>query len=310
MAKRSWRRDEYSFYNIFELDREPVDAPSALEGLNASVMSGDPSNDRRTYVVELPKDWKVEVDGKDASLEFFLLNGDLSLEGEKVRSGGYIHLPQHGGGGELRSETGALAIAFSNPDMPQFPAPYTRNRVTSVWSVPLTPSVPGAHSMMHRSLRLPDPTPHPNFEGFDGGPGGFLRVQYMPAGFLYDQEQVHHECFEEIMVLQGDMLMVDEGIMGIGSTICHPQEWWHAPFATQSGALLLMHTDAPMGYPWPERTYPSVDEIADIYFEEEPLDRPTRHIPWSECTSMRAVQETPEFRAWRDSPDGVLWHEG
>ena len=309
MAKRPWLRDEYQFYNLFELDRTPLDNPGALGGLTGSLMSGDEKTGARTYVVELPSGWQAEVDGKDSTLELFLLNGDVSLEGERVGATGYVHLPQDGGGGELRSEKGALALAFWNPDMPAFPAPYTRNRVTSLWKEPWTPSLPGSHSIMHKSLRLPDPLPHPNAEGFDGGPGGYMRILYLPPGLIYDQEQVHHECFEEIILLQGDQMMVDEGIMGVGSVVSHPREWWHAPYASQGGALLLVHTDAPMGHPWPERPYPGTYEIAETYLDEEALDVPTQHIPWCDCFSLRAAQDTPEYQAWRKSPAGVLWHE-
>lgn len=308
MADEHWRRDEYQFYNLLTLERAQADAPGVLGGLRGALMSRDDRSRAHTYVVELPAGWRAEADASEASLELFLLRGDVSLEGDaRVGSSGYVHLPQHGGGGELRSENGALALAFWNPDIPAFPPPYTRNRITKAWAEPWTPSVPGAHSIMHKSLRLPDPLPHPDAEGFDGGPGGYIRFQYIPPSFIFEQEHVHHECFEEIILLQGDVLLINEGVMGIGSVVCHPQEWWHAPFVSRSGALILVHTDAPMGFPWPPRPYPQAEELARTYLDEAPFDVPTEHVAWEGCTNLRTVQETPEYDAWRRSPEGALW---
>ena len=51
-------------------------------------------------------------------------------------------------------------------------------------------------------------------------------------------EHVHHECWEEIIVLQGDVFLINEGQMGIGSVVGHPQEWYHAPFVSGPGHSL------------------------------------------------------------------------
>lgn len=304
--KEHWRRDKPSFYNLFELDRAPIDAPEPLGGLTGALMSWDTNSDARTFIVELPIGWSAAFDGTGASLELFLLRGDVALEGSAVGSSGYVHLPQNGGGGELRSTRGALAIAWWNPNIPAFPPPFTQNRVTKAWQEPWTPSLPGSHGIMHKSLRLPDPVPHPDHEGFDGGPGGYIRYQYIPPSWVAPEEHVHHECFEEIILLQGDALLINEGIQGIGSVVSHPQEWYHAPFVTRSGQLILVHTDAPMGYPWPPRPYPQALEIAAAYLDSAPFDEPTRHVPWDQ-SHLAELQDTPEYRAWRQTPEGALW---
>lgn len=297
------RRDEPGFYNFLALGRGRLDDPTPVAGLNGALMSADPRSHARTSVVEIPPGWRGRYDAKDASLEFFLLRGDLSLGGERVGASGYIHLPQLCGGGELSSHAGALALVFWNPNLPAFPFPYTRNRTLRAWEQPWTDSVPGSHGVRHKSLRLPDPVPHPNCEGFDGGPGGYLRFQYIEPGMIVAAEHVHHECFEEIILLNGDCFLVNEGQMGIGSVVVHPQEWYHAPFVSRGGALILVHTDAPMGFPWPPRDYPQAHELAAAYLDAAPWDVPTEHVCWADHPIAAQQEASPEYQAWRRGAD-------
>lgn len=303
-----WRRDQPAFYNFLALDRAAKsDAPDLLGGLVCALMSRDLRSRAETYVVEIPPGWRARTDSKEASLEFFLLSGDIALNGETVGTGGYVHLPQLCGGGELSSRTGAKALAFWNPNLPSFPYPYTRKRLISTHQADWKNSVPGAHGVMHKSLRLPDPTPETPESGFDGGPGGYLRFQYIAPEMIAEGEHVHHECWEEIILLQGDVMLINEGQMGIGSVVSHPQEWYHAPFVSRGGALILVHTDAPMGFPWPPRPYPEAQKLCRHYLDAGRLDMPTDHLPWADHPMRKMQEESAEYQAWRKNGDSALW---
>ncbi len=297
MPSEHWRRDKHSFYNLLALERRSLDAVGPIGGLQGALMSKDPQSGAHTFVVELPAGWRSATDGREASFEAFLLRGDLALDGEQVGASGYVHAPQGCGGGELRSEAGALALVFWNPNLPAFPPPYTQNRIARLHELPWQDSLPDSHGIMHKSLRMPDPTG----DGYDGGPGGYLRLLYIAPGISAPFEHVHHECFEEIICLQGDCLLADEGVMGLGSVTCHPQEWWHGPFASRSGALVMVHTDAPMGFPWPPRDYPFQEEVCTAYMDEAPWDEHAAHTPWKD-TPWTRFQEPDEFREWAASP--------
>ena len=98
-----WQRDEPTFYNFLALERNPLDAPDILAGLSGALMSTDPKSDAFTYVLNLPAGFSGRTDANLASLEFFVLTGDLALNGEQAGAGCYLHLPQLGGGGEITS---------------------------------------------------------------------------------------------------------------------------------------------------------------------------------------------------------------
>lgn len=301
----STSREDPGFYNLLALDRRTLDGPDILAGLRAAAMSGDARSGAVTWVAELPPGWRAATDSSTASLEFFLLRGDLALNGEAVGASGYVHLPQLCGGGELHSTGGALTLVFWNPNLPCFPFPYTRNRLVRPHRESWVNSVPGSHGVMHKSLRKPDPVPHPTDEGFDGGPGGYLRFQYIEPGMVAAKEHVHHECFEEIILLQGDCFLINEGQMGIGSVVVHPQEFYHAPFASRSGALILVHTDAPMGFPWPPRDYPEVDKLVGAYLDGARWDVPTEHVAWRDHPLSRVQEESAAYQSWRQGPDSA-----
>lgn len=119
-TKEHWRRDMPQFFNFLALERTPLrTAPDALGGHAGAVVSGDLASGSVTYLVELPVGWVHQADGRDASLELFILRGFVSSEGTVIGPGGYIHVPQGGGGSELRSEAGALALVFWEPNPAQ-----------------------------------------------------------------------------------------------------------------------------------------------------------------------------------------------
>lgn len=302
MSKEHWRRDQPQFYNFMGLPRRRLNGPASIEGLTGALLSHDTASEAKTFLVEIPAGWRKRIDDTEASFELFVLQGDLGFNGNCVGPSGYIHAPQGCGGGEMTSETGAIAVAFSNPHMPAFPPPYTQNRTLKVAAEQWRQSVPDSHGIMHKPLRLPDP----HGDGYEGGPGGHLRLEYMAPGMKTPFEHNHHECWEELLLLEGDIFIADEGVMGPGSAVSHPQEWWHGPFATRRGCVFLVHTDAPMGVPWGIRDYPFQEELCEAYLNEGHWDKPIAQQDWSELPWTR-FQNNPEFAAWLKTPAAAEW---
>jgi hypothetical protein len=299
MREPHWHRDRPSFYNLFALERSPASAPGCLRGQAAALMSRDAETDCATWVVELPAGWAGAHDPGDGTLELVTLSGALQLESERLGNGSYFRLPS-GAGAELRTATGVLAIAYWAPPAQPLAAPSIPSAVRLI-DIPWQMTDPSGHGVAHRSLRVPDPTGPPA----DGGANGFLRLMAMPSGVDAPYQHAHHECFEELICLSGDLLLVDEGSCALGSVAAHPREWWHGPFASRSGALCLVQTDAAMG-PWPTRDYPAQEAICDAYLDEAPWDALPEHVDW-DATPWTRLQDPFTMSAWRASPEGAAF---
>ena len=129
---------------------------------------------------------------------------------------------------------------------------------------------------MFKPLRVPDPA----IGALHGGPGGFLRMTLNLPGFMEPRHEVHHSCWEEIIILNGDMLMGDRGRLAAGTYFANPANLWHAPFSTSGGCLLLIHCDAPM----------------DVEFRDYQGGYPL----------LADYQDTT---SWLEEPTHELWHE-
>lgn len=303
MSTDHWRRDIPQCRNIWDLGMSTLTEPALLHGSEGVVLSHDPQSGSTTYLAKVQPGWSRRETAEEATIEIFLLEGDLTAAGKTVGSAGFASLPQGlTGDVELSSARGFCALVYWNPNMPTFPPPYVGVRVTRGWDEPARQRTPGSLDQVYRSLRLPDFVG----DGFNGGPGGMLRMSTLGPGMTSPYQHVHHECWEEAVVLTGDVFLADRGLLGPGSYIAFPQEFWHAVLATQGGAQMIVHSNSPMGYPWVLRDYPLGQRMVDDYLDTMPLARPVKHTPWAE-THYPEWQKSPEFQAWLASDAAKPW---
>lgn len=295
-------RDQALFLDLFSLPLAPLAAPSPLAGVDGAVVSGDPATGSTTYLARLPAGWEHTTEALEATLELFLFGGDVAAGGARVHAGGYVAVPQGAGTTRLESAGGALALVLWNPSLPAFPPPYCGVRAVESWQEPLRARNPDNLSSTYRSLRVPDF----NEQGFNGGPGGFFRISILAPGTTSPFQHVHHACWEEGIMLAGDLFIADRGIFAPGSYVAFPQELWHAVLATQTGAVMLVHTNAPMDYPWILRPYPLAEEMCADYLRRFRIGAPQRHTEWHD-TPWAEWQQRSEFQEWLADPATQAW---
>jgi hypothetical protein len=252
-----WRRDKPQFFNVHALPWASG-GQRLLDGCDTRVVSHDPDSADTTYMVRLVAGWRAVQLTAEAGIEFFVLEGDLSVEGRRVGAGGYAFLPPGSGEAELCSTTGAQALVFWNPSMRHTYG--GELQVRRVWQEPWQHAeMPNTiHGAMFKSLRLPDPADG----AVHGGVEGAVRLFLFTPGFSDPREHVH-SVWEEMIYLTGDMMMPDRGVLAPGSYMGNPADFWHAPMICHQGAVLLFHNRDPIDMDL--REYPCGEELADRY---------------------------------------------
>ena len=280
-----WRRDEPQLFNMYELPWERLDGPRIAHGVEARLLTRDVRSGSSTFMLRLQPGWRLAEQTDEATLECFVLQGDLAVEGRAVGAGGFLAIPKGCGPVELASTSGAELVLFWNPvfdtDFHYDSTIHVKKIWQEPWSVSVMPDV--RNGVMHKSLRVPDPTGG----ALHGGPNGILRLQMLWPGFGEPKQEIHHDVWEEIIFLSGDFLMPERGWCGPGTVLSHPPSLPHGPLMTQRGCLLLGQTDKPVGIEW--KAFPAGAELTEHYLDT---------APYVEHPSSERWLDRSEYRAW------------
>ena len=284
------RRSEPQFFNIYELGWERGVGPALTHGVETRLCTRDDDSESATYMVRIPPGWKHTESTDEGTYEIFVLEGDLAVEGDAVGCTGFVALPKGCGPVELSSTTGCQAYVFWEPNFPvEVAYDGGQLQVRKIWQEPWIPSVmPELQAgIMHKSLRVPDP--HGGL--VHGGPAGMLRLIIMAPGFGETRQEVHHDCWEEIIWLTGDFLMPQRGLHAPGSLLANPPELKHGPLLTMRGNVQILHCNAPMG-----ADFHFFDGGAEIqeHFQDNAswIDEPV-HKEWTELPELHIGAGVP-----------------
>lgn len=275
-------RDDQQFFNVWNEPWANVDGAKFFHGIQTRTMSDRADTGEGTYMVKVPPGWSHVEQADEAALEMFIVEGDVTANGRRVGAGGFVAVPIGCGPLEMTSEGGAQAYVFWNTKLPKDYYYDNQPYVAKVWEIDwiLTEMPELRHGIMHKSLRWPDPA-----EGLlHGGPGGMLRFIQMAPGFGEPRQEVHWDCWEEMVWLTGDLLMPERGMHAGGSYLANPPGMKHGPLTTSKGSLLMLHCDKPMGAEF--------HDLVDHNGEE---------------MGTKIVQEFQDGQSWLESPSHVDW---
>lgn len=282
-------RDEPQWTNLWQLGfRESAPGPEIWRGAEVGQVSRDRDPDGGTTAfLRLPPGWRHVERAADATVELFVLEGAIDVGGETLGVSGFAGIALGSGPLELASPRGALVLCYHTPGLTTEHAYPDGLRLLRTWQEGWTPyEVPGLrHGSVYKGLRTPDVTTGP----LHGGPKGMLRLHLLTPGFTSPQEEIHEDCWEEIVCLGGDFLMPKRGMSGPGTLLVNPAGYPHGPYFTQGSAFLLVHSASPM--PTSYTDYPCGPEIGAHYLETVPLVR------------------EPRTDRWDDRPEKAVWEQ-
>ena len=211
-------------------------------GLRSKVLSLDQETGASSLLIEYPNGWSdgwqqgahhLRVDE-----EFFVLAGELVINGTRYGARSYGHLP----GGTTRSTSvsseGAVVLTFfsGEPRVHDGPAPdgtLDERRLVPYldsfageWTGDFHPKFPAGAG---RKWLRRDPT--------DGEETWLLGTMPLRSG----RRPEKHPVVEEMYLLSGE-LVGPLGVMQAGSYFWRPPEEWHGPFGSPTGNLMLFRT--------------------------------------------------------------------
>jgi len=101
-----------------------------------------------------------------------------------------------------------------------------------------------------------------------------------------------------IAAASGPVVLTAGHCVALGGTVLH------------SGAIFLVHTDAPMGFPWPPRDFPLAQQACDHYLDGAAWDVQPQHAEAATVPALADLHARPEYRKWDASADAFANHAG
>jgi hypothetical protein len=246
-------REEPQLFSIADLASELVDQPPLLRDTDVRVVSRAPGG-ALTALASLEDGWTATAFVPSGCLDLLVLAGQLDLEGRHLASGSFATVPIGGIETHCRAVTASHVLFFWDP---ADPIASTSLYVASSWERPWeTNTLPGVPTgLMRKRLREDD------IGAPEGPERGWVRLIHVVPGWHSTDEERHVGCWEENILLDGDMHMTDRGEMRAGDCLANPPGLWHGPMASRGGALFVVHCDRPMNVEWRSRESPP-DDIA------------------------------------------------
>jgi hypothetical protein len=240
-------RDRPRLYDMEGIPWHPIRG-APLVGCEARTISQDRRVGAKSLMVRIPRGWHSARYATSLTMEWFVLSGGMSIDARAATSGWFASIPAGSSGVDVISRSGCLALCFQQPMARNADGIEIRNMWQVPWHESTLAGVPAG--LMSKSLRTPDPVRVVRGKRFTGGSDGFLRLVSLAPGWSTAEQERHSKCWEENIMVRGDLMMVGRGVMAAGSCLAHPAGTAHGPMVTKGGALMVVHCDAPMDVTW------------------------------------------------------------
>lgn len=207
------------------------------------MLSRDDGTGAETVLMRLAAGWRTSgLRAAPDACELFVLHGrlQLSIGPAKVAlaRGGYLRIEASGlpVALEARRSTELLWLSAIGREIPAQGStgatPFTFVDSEAVaWETPwVTGPEPGLRiKLLWRSEAT----------------GAYSRLIQAAPGWR-EQRLEHHDCIEEVYLIEGDMTMGALGTMGAGAYIWRPAGIKHGPMQTRRGGVMFIRTDGPL----------------------------------------------------------------
>lgn len=251
-------------------------------GVAVRDLSVDSGNGASSLLLNYPAGWERPVDEVlDADEEFFVIAGDLVVNGVEYGRYGYGHLPAGFHRSGMRSAAGAVVLTFFSAAAESRTASahdssLVEERIVEKvdalqgeWGAGFNPKFPPGAG---RKWLRRDPV--------TGDETWILGTMPLRNGFKREK----HPVVEEMYLLSGE-LHGPNGVMRPGAYFWRPPEEWHGPFGSLTGNVMLFRTvGGPLSTVYDDNELPfSWDPPADPILPDELAKLPAFESPRCGC---------------------------
>ena len=249
-------RPHIEFIESHEVPIEPF-AAAPFAGTRRRLLSEDDETGASTSIVSFAAGWSSDLAGTRRPLEIFGLRGTLELDGERIGPGCYAYVPPSGAPRRLTAagdaETLVMIEAAQEADSGEQVS--VIDTTEGRWQPPgLDADVPPG--ILIKLLRV-DPVAR-----------DWTWVAATVPGWEEQRAEIH-PTVEECLMLRGDILLGERGVMTAGSYFWRPPMVHHGPMFCRNGGLFFFRTKGGgMDVTW--EAVPNWRELVTRYVEREP----------------------------------------
>lgn len=248
-------RPHIEFIESHEVPIEPVEA-APLAGTRRRLLSEDDETGASTSIVSFAGGWSGDLAGTGRPLEIFGLRGTLQLDGQPIGPGCYAYVPSSGSRRRLAAPDECEALVMIEAEAADSEEPVSVIDTTEGrWQPPgLDADVPPG--ILIKLLRV-DPVAQ-----------DWTWVAATVPGWEERRAEIH-PTVEECLMLRGDILLGERGVMTAGSYFWRPPMVHHGPMFCRNGGLFFFRTKGGgMDVTWEEVS--NWRGLVSAYVEQEP----------------------------------------
>ena len=219
-------REHIEFVASTDIAKTPV-ADGPFAGTEQRLLSMD-DGDAGDYTAlnYLPAGWTGDLSGSATPTELFVIEGALRIGDGELRTGCYGYVPAAADGATLASENGSVVLVLVDPPEERCGDIEIHDTNEMTWTN-APPGIPPG--IVVKRLRS-----HPVT-------GDATWVAGVAPGWREERAEMH-DTIEECLMIKGDILLGERGIMGAGSYFWRPPRVKHGPMYTNNGGVFFFRS--------------------------------------------------------------------
>lgn len=232
-------RDHVEYESLGEGPHYPLMMDRVPTGGRYWLLSRDRATGAETRFIRLPERWHWPDSGYFGfELEIYLMRGSLRVGDTTLRAGDYAVYEPKARIQSIDSESGCEMLWMSSGPI-QFEL---GGKPMPIWSLgPLhVPELPWEKSPAYEGRPADEAGAGLSVKFLRGDPalGAYTLLTRHDAGW-FDPRLESHDTWEELVLIEGEFLMGNTGIVQAGAYIFRPGERPHGPQATRTKAIWL-----------------------------------------------------------------------